>query len=113
MLKLDHNLLDQLGLSSLSQDDKDSLLAHMYEQLELRVGTVIAKQLTDEQLDEFEQLIDADKQEEALKWLQNNYPGYKQVVQAQLKQLTDELQQNKEQILGTSQSAQSGKEPAQ
>lgn len=99
MLKLDHNLLDQLGLGSLSQDDKDSLLSHLYEQLELRVGTVIARQLSDEQLDEFEKLIDNDQQEEALQWLQANYPDYKKVVASELEKLTQELKANKDQIL--------------
>jgi len=104
MLKLDHNLLDQLGLDTLSKEDKDSLLAYLYDQLELRVGTVIAQQLSDQQLDEFEKLIDANQQEEALAWLQANYPDYKKVVEAELKKLTDELKDNRERILSQQQS---------
>lgn len=99
MLKLDYKLLDDIGLADLSPADKDSLLAGLYEQLELRVGTVIARQLSDDQLDEFEKLIDAEKQQEALAWLQANYPDYKQVVAEELKKLTEELKQNKDKIL--------------
>lgn len=106
MLKIDNNLLTQLGLGDLSQDDKDSLLEHLYDQLELRVGTVIAKQLSDEQLTEFEKLIDANQQEQALQWLQSNYPGYKQVVEAELKKLTDELKNNRDKILEQAQAAE-------
>lgn len=99
MLKLDDKLLEDVGLGSLSREDKDSLLAKLYDQLELRVGTVIAKQLTDEQLDEFEKLIDSEQQDKALAWLSANYPDYKQVVANQLKQLADELKASSPQIL--------------
>ena len=49
MLKLDDNLLNDAGLGDLSRDDKDSLLANLYDQLELRVGTVIAKRGTEQE----------------------------------------------------------------
>lgn len=99
MIKLDYAMLAELGLSGLDKESQDSLLAMMYDRLELNVGTVIAADLTDEQLKEFEQLIDQDQQSEALDWLQANYPGYKQVVEAELTKLKAEVQQNSAKIL--------------
>jgi hypothetical protein len=99
MIQLNHALLDELGLKALSKTDKDSLLAHLYDKLELNVGTVIAAQLNDEQLDEFEKLIDANEQNKALDWLQQNYPDYKKVVEAELEKLKEEVRLNSKQIL--------------
>lgn len=99
MIKLDYALLEELGLGNLDKEAKDSLLASMYERLELNVGTVIAADLTDAQLKEFEQLIDKNDQSAALEWLQNNYPNYKQVVEAELNKLKAEVSQGSDKIL--------------
>lgn len=99
MIKLDHNLLAELGLGDLSQESKDSLLAHVYDKLEINVGMAIAAELSDEQLDEFEALIDGSKQDEARDWLQANYPDYKKVVQEELEKLKNELKNNAKTIL--------------
>lgn len=84
MLKLDNNLLEELGLGTLPEDQKRQMLQHIYETLELRVGTQLANQMTDKQLEEFERFIDAGgdaNQAQALQWLETNLPNYKQVVQ--------------------------------
>ncbi|HEX9679286.1 MAG TPA: DUF5663 domain-containing protein [Candidatus Saccharimonadales bacterium] len=99
MIKLDHKLLAQLGLGQLSTETKDSLLKHLYDKLELNVGTVIASQLSEQQLSQFEALIDDHKQAEALEWLQANYPDYKQVVEQQLELLKKELKASAKQII--------------
>lgn len=84
MLKLDNNLLEEIGLGALPEDQKRQMLQHIYETLELRVGTQLANQMTDKQLEEFERFIDAGgdgNQAQALQWLETNLPNYKQVVQ--------------------------------
>lgn len=104
MLKLDNDLLQQVGLGSLPDDQKKAMLQHIYDQLELRVGTELANQMTDAQLTEFEQFIDAggdNNQPEALKWLETNLPNYKQVVQQVFEQLKAEITQLAPQILAT------------
>ena len=53
MFQLDDNLLRELGLGSLPPAEKNKMLAHIYETLELRVGMKLAEQMTDAQLDEF------------------------------------------------------------
>ncbi len=57
MFKLDENLLRELGLVSLPPVEKNKMLAHIYETLEMRVGMKLAEQMTNEQLDEFENFI--------------------------------------------------------
>ncbi|RHW25421.1 hypothetical protein D0Z08_19535 [Nocardioides immobilis] len=80
MFHLNDDLLVELGLGALGAEDKRSILAHMYETLELRVGMELARQMTNAQLDEFEVFIDNDDQEGSLAWLSEHFPHYRQVV---------------------------------
>ncbi|MBA3757935.1 hypothetical protein H0X09_03710 [Candidatus Saccharibacteria bacterium] len=91
MFQLDDNLLQELGLGSLPTTEKNKMLSHIYETLELRVGMRLADQMTDEQLDEFEKYIDNNDESGALKWLESNFPDYKSVVADELEKLKAEV----------------------
>ncbi len=99
MFKLDDDLLKELGLGTLPVDEKNKMLAHIYETLELRVGMKLAEQMSDAQLDEFEGYIDRNDEAGALKWLETNFPDYKQVVADELEKLKTEIKQAAPQIL--------------
>ena len=91
MFQLDNNLLRELGLAALPAEEKNKMLAHIYETLELRVGIRLAEQMTDAQLDEFEGFIDRNDEAGALKWLETNFPDYKKVVGDELEKLKREI----------------------
>lgn len=93
MFQLDDNLLRELGLGDLPAAEKNKMLAHIYETLELRVGMKLAEQMSDAQLDEFEGFIDRNDEAGALKWLETNFPDYKQVVADELEKLKAEIKQ--------------------
>lgn len=99
MFKLDDNFLHDIGLGGLPQEQKAQMLRDIYETLELRVGMKLAEQMTDAQLDEFEALIDKKDDPAALKWLETNFPHYKQVVAEELEKLKEEIRQSAAQIL--------------
>lgn len=99
MIKLDDNLLQELGLAGLPPEEKKKLLAHIYETLEMRVGMKLAEQMTDAQLSEFEQFIDRNDEAGALRWLETNFPHYKDVVSAEFDKLKSEIRQVAPQIL--------------
>lgn len=107
MIKLDDDLLKELGLGSLPAEDKKKLLAHIYETLEMRVGMKLAEQMSDAQLTEFEQFIDRNDEAGALRWLETNFPNYKDVVASEFEVLKREVGQSAPQIMsstgGTSQ----------
>ncbi len=133
MFKLDENLLQELGLGALPPAEKNKMLQHIYETLEMRVGMKLAEQMTNEQLDEFESFMTGsmevasayldkvyptwreDKTYQAnlakaqasgtneaavasefaaLKWLETNFPGYKDVVASELDALKNEVKSN-------------------
>jgi hypothetical protein len=99
MIKLDDNLLAELGLASLPPEEKKKMLAHIYETLEMRVGMELAKQMSDTQLSEFEQFINRNDEAGALHWLESNFPNYKNVVAAEFEKLKAEIRQLAPQIL--------------
>lgn len=103
MLKIDNTLLVDVGLGSLPDAEKNSFLKHIYETLEMRVGIRLADQMSNEQLDEFEQYFEAKDDAGAFKWLETNFPNYKEIVQEEFDKLKAEVAQSAPQILAASQ----------
>lgn len=102
MFKLDNDFLKQLGLDGLPADEKNKMLAHIYETLEMRVGVRLASNMTDAQLDEFESFINKNDESGALKWLETNFPNYKDVVADELEKLKNEIKEAAPHILAES-----------
>ena len=107
MFKLDDDFLASVGLAQLPQDQRRDFLQHVYDRLELNVGMKLAEQMTDAQLDEFEAFIDTKDDAGALKWLETNFPHYKQVVADELEKLKAEIKAGAEQILSAAVAAPS------
>jgi uncharacterized protein DUF5663 len=103
MLKIDNTLLEEVGLSGLPASEKNSFLKHIYETLEMRVGIRLADQMTNQQLDEFEKYFEAKDDAGAFKWLETNFPNYKEIVQQEFDKLKGEVSQSAPQILSASQ----------
>ncbi len=115
MFKLDDNLLRELGLGDLPAQEKNRMLQHIYETLEMRVGMRLAEVMSQQQLDEFERLMPLptdtpemrkQKEQEALRWLETNFPNYKQVVADELDKLKNEVKTAAPQIMSASRQAQ-------
>lgn len=98
-LKLDNNLLVELGLGSLPEHEKQLLLRQIYERLEMNVGVRLADQMSNEQLDEFEKFVDANDDKGAFQWLETNFPNYKDVVNEEFEKLKAEIKQYAPQML--------------
>jgi hypothetical protein len=106
MIKIDNSLLVEIGLDGLPAAEKNSFLKHVYETLEMRVGIRLADQMSNEQLDEFERYFEAKDDAGAFKWLETNFPNYKDIVQQEFDKLKAEVAQTAPQILAASQQAQ-------
>jgi hypothetical protein len=61
MFKLDSAFLEEVGLGGLPEEQKKEFLRHAQEELEIRVGAKMSEGLTDEQIREFERVIDGDE----------------------------------------------------
>jgi hypothetical protein len=75
MFQLDDKFLADIGLNELPDEQKQAFLQHIYEELELRVGTKLSEGLSDAQLEEFESIIDR-KDEAVAAWLAQHAPNY-------------------------------------
>jgi hypothetical protein len=103
VFKLDNDFLVSLGLGGLPVDEKNKLLQTIYERLEMNVGMRLAEKMTDAQLDEFEGFIDRNDEAGALRWLETNFPNYKDVVAEELEKLKNEVRSYAPQILAAAQ----------
>ncbi len=68
MYNIDDSFLESVGLGGLPADQKGGFLQYAQDQLEIRIGEKMSSTLTDQQLDEFEKIIDND-QETMSRWL--------------------------------------------
>ncbi len=68
MFQFDESFLEQVGLSNMPDEQKENFLQYAQDQLEVRIGEKMSEGLSDEQLDEFEKIIDND-QDTVQKWL--------------------------------------------
>ena len=86
MFQLDDNFLKEVGLDTLPDEQKQAFLQHIYEQLELAVGTKLSEGLNEQQMSEFEAFIDATSatdesvrataEEKVRAWFEKNMPDY-------------------------------------
>ncbi|HEU4830661.1 MAG TPA: DUF5663 domain-containing protein, partial [Candidatus Saccharimonadales bacterium] len=67
--------LADIGLNDLPEEQKKPFLQHIYDELELRVGTKLSEGMSDAQLEEFEAIIDR-KDEVIVAWLAQHAPEY-------------------------------------
>lgn len=75
MFQLNNSFLQDIGLGDLPDDQKQALLLHLYEELELRVGERLAEGMSEDQMQEFESILDKDS-EKVHTWLQQHVPDY-------------------------------------
>ena len=75
MFQLDDKFLADVGLETMPEEQKKPFLQYIYNELELRVGTKLSEGMSDEQLEEFESIIDR-KEEIIVSWLSQYAPDY-------------------------------------
>lgn len=75
MFQLDEKFLEQVGLGQLPDEQKKPFLQHVYQELEMRVGTELSSGMSDQQLDEFGLIIDRND-DVITTWLKSNVPDY-------------------------------------
>ncbi len=75
MFQLDDKFLEEVGLADMPDEQKKAFLQHIYDELELRVGTKLSEGMSDAQLEEFEAIIDR-KDDIITAWLAEHVPDY-------------------------------------
>jgi len=91
MFQLDDDFLRDLGVANLPDDQKQALVQHIYEELEMRVGTKLAEGLDDEKMQEFDAIMQRDEPR-VRTWLDTYLPGYAQ--QEEYRQFMGDVAEN-------------------
>ena len=84
-MNIDEQFLESVGLSSMPESEKHAFLAHVQDELEIRIGAKMSEGLSPAQLDEFEKLSEKDQTILDAKLAENpdyqNDPVYQQLLQ--------------------------------
>lgn len=94
-MELDDDFLREVGLSAMPDDQKESFLAYIEEELEVRIGEKISEGIPEEELKKFEAMDDID----ALLWLKENKPDFANIVDKTIGEIKAEVAANRERIL--------------
>lgn len=82
-----------LGIT-LNDDDADSLIMHLNETVEERIGAEITQALDDTQLEELVKLQAIAGDDEVGQWIATHVPNYEQIVQDNIDIAIGELAEN-------------------
>lgn len=94
-MELNDDFLREVGLSAMPDDQKESFLAYIEEELEVRIGEKISEGIPEEELKKFEAMDDID----ALLWLKENKPDFASIVDKTIDEIKAEVAANRERIL--------------
>ena len=95
-MEFNEQFLQEMGLSSMPEEQKKKFLAYIQEELEIRIGERIAMGLTETQLNEFDMISD---QSEATKWLEKNRPDYREIVARTIEEMKQEIRTNRDKLV--------------
>jgi len=95
-MNFDEKLLEELGLSAMPEEQRESFLEYVQDELEIRVGERISQGLTDAQLDEFDAL---EGPVETIEWFEKNRPDYKEVVARTIEEMKAEIRANRDKLV--------------
>ena len=96
-MEFNEQFLQEMGLSSMPEEQKQKFLDYVEEQLEIRIGERISRGLTEEQLNEFDIIEDP---AEAAKWLEKNRPDYREIVSRTIEEMKNEIRSNRARLVG-------------
>jgi len=75
VFQLDDKFLQDIGLGDLPEDQRKAFLQHIYDELELRVGTKLSEGMSEQQMSEFEAFVDRDE-DKVRGWFATNMADY-------------------------------------
>lgn len=105
-MQVDDQFLSAMGLDGLNEEQKQKALDDILYTLNANVGQRVAEILNEGQLDEFDKLTSdeaAVNEDELSKWLEQNVPNYKQIVEEEAQKMKDDALQMVQRVMGPSQ----------
>ena len=97
-MEFDEKFLQEMGLSAMPEAEKQKFLDYIQEELEVRIGERISRGLSETQLNEFDMITDTN---EARKWLEQNRPDYREIVNRTIEEMKSEIRANRKKLIST------------
>lgn len=94
---INEDVLNNFGIT-VSDDDKASLLDHLNETLQERIGTEIAAMLDDAKLEQLVEIQDTGTEDQVGAWLAENVPELDEIVEDEIAILMGELADSRDDI---------------
>lgn len=91
-VRLDDEMLEELGFGDLSPEVKADLLGFLRTKLEMVVGERLADRMTSKELSDFEAIIDSKNSSAALTYLDRICPEHPAIVRDELERLVGQLE---------------------
>jgi hypothetical protein len=85
-------VIKALGIEQQSKEEQDTLLAKVELLADTRFATALPELLNDDQYTQIEQMqAEGKKTEEILSWVESQIPSYKEIMQAMILDIAEEL----------------------
>jgi len=94
LANIDDKFLDSLGLSHLSEEEKQEVTDKIQTALETRVAIKITQGLAESQVNEFNNLLSGEDPQPVMDWMEKFIPNYRDIVKAELDGVVDQVKHN-------------------
>ena len=94
LVTLDDEFLADIGLSDISDAEKQQVLEDVRTSLEAKVGVKLVQDMSEEHVNQFNDIIKGDDSKVAMDWLENNVPNYQDVVMEELEAIVEQIKNN-------------------
>ena len=94
LVTLDDEFLADIGLSDISDAEKQQVLEDVRTSLEAKVGVKLVQDMSEEHVNQFNDIIKRDDSKAAMDWLKNNVPNYQDIVMQELEALVEQIKNN-------------------
>ena len=95
-MEFNEEFLQEMGLSAMPEEQKQSFLDYVQDELETRIGRRISHGIPEEKLREFDLITDP---QEAARWLEENRPDYREIVNREIAEMKEAIRDKREEIL--------------
>ena len=91
----DAQLIEKLGLDSLTEEQQAASLAQFYETIRISTGMALEDKLTDEQLMTFAEVQGANDDAATEAWVRRTIPDYDAIVAAESESVLNDVMQSR------------------
>lgn len=104
-MEFDDNFFKQVGLAKMKAADRKSFGEYIRGLLEIRVGSRLTSQMTGQQIDHLDKLLNNPDKKQLENWLSQNLPNHKGLLVEELERLKSEIKTNATAILAAGNSS--------